>query len=1392
MKRRAKRLVFLLSAIIMVISTFLPPAASATNGGGSSDQTVPTSSANKIDSKVYEQLEKTDEVSFIVTLRDQVDTATVAKEAKKKANGKSATAQQKKHIVRSEVLTELKANAHQKQGKVLDVLGQEKQKGKVKKFKSYYIINAVSFTGTKEVVEKIASMNEVEKIYVDEIRQLGPEVDASQAEADANIEWNVSQVGAPDAWKLGIDGTGTVVASIDSGVQWDHPALKEKYRGYNAADGTVDHQYSFFDAVSGQTAGYDDNGHGTHVTGTMVGSEPNGKNQIGVAPGAKWIAAKAFNAQGQGPDSTILAAAQWILAPGGRVDMAPDVVNNSWSGGPGIDEWFIEIVRTWRAYDIFPVFAAGNASFLRPNGPGTIATPANYPESFAVGATDKENKMGDFSFQGPSPYGEIKPDVTAPGVKIRSAVPGSGYEGGWNGTSMSSPHVSAAAALLRQGNASLTVDEIEKILTETATPLTDATYPKSPNNGYGHGLLNVYDAVLSVTVGMGTIKGNVTIEGEDADNPVFEHTPVTAADEGMQIDLSILARDNVSVESVALKYKVNDGEWKTIQAERISGNHLSGDYFASIPAGVTEAGTLTYQWVITDFVGNAVTSEEYIVSVSEGLTIGYFEDFETEPVGWELVAQGSTTNWEWGIPTSGPNSAASGQKVYATKLTGNYTNGMREMIVMPSIVVPEGKSYLQFKQWHSFEVSASTGTAYDYGYVMASQNGQEWKPLLMVKGDSTRWLDAQVDLSAYAGQGVYIAFYAFSDSSTTRPGWYIDDVALSADSIGAGTSSASNVALEQTVSMSADTEEEAENPPTLLPLQAYVSVAETGRSATTNPQNGGYSLSHPAGEFTVVAESYGYHPNSQKVQVAGDQDTIADFTLEEKQTGVISGVVTNKLTGEPIAGAKVYLVEDANIEPAVSATDGTFQFTALEGSYTLKVSHPMHYPNDAAISLAPNGETAQNLSMDPIVGYSETIAYDDGTAESLNYMHTKGNGWAVKMSLAEGETRGVLTGGLYKFDGGTRPDPGGTEFLVEVYDATGPNGSPGKKLAGPFEAKAIRSHTEWTHVDLSGEEVIIPGDFYLAYVQKNPFPFIPAINKDTNGAWSGRSYSYIDGVWKQTVKSDGNYMIRAVVSYDEAVPEITSPIDRSFTANGAVKVEGEAQPNTAVHLYNNGVEAAVVTSTQEGRFAADVTLTEGKNSLTAKAVQGSGLTRASNPVTVIVDKTKPVVSIESPADGAQFNTTTVTVKGTVQDQYLDSVTANGVKATVTDGVFEAKLTLEQGDTIISVLAKDLAGNETTATVNVKVDSIAPDIIIQSPIEGETTHKKSVTVQGQVADANLAFVRVNGKEIGVKNGVFTTNVTLASGENIIQIWSKDTFGNETWKQVKVIYASKGGK
>ncbi|MDY0408762.1 S8 family serine peptidase [Virgibacillus soli] len=221
---------------------------------------------------------------------------------------------------------------------------------------------------------------------------------------------------------------------------------------------------------------------------------------------------------------------------------------------------------TWH----FPEFSAGNTTLTNPGGPGSVAVPANYPESFATGATDINDNIASFSLRGPSPYGEIKPDISAPGVNIRSSVPGSGYEGGWNGTSMSGPAVSAVAALLRQVNANISVDDMEQVLIDTAIARTDSQYPESPNNGYGHGIVNAFDAVSSILDGLGNVEGVVTQDGEDNEAPTFEHESVNVTYSEMDLELFVQAEDNISVTSVEVNYQVDGGETKTVPAKQIS------------------------------------------------------------------------------------------------------------------------------------------------------------------------------------------------------------------------------------------------------------------------------------------------------------------------------------------------------------------------------------------------------------------------------------------------------------------------------------------------------------------------------------------------------------------------------------------------------------------------------------------------------------------------------------------------------------------------------------------------------------------------------------------------------------------------------------------------------
>ncbi|MYL40397.1 S8 family serine peptidase [Virgibacillus massiliensis] len=505
-RHRMKAVFSIAASAIMTFSLFTPAVVNAETST-KSNQVVQA----KVSKRLVNEFNDDSKITFLVKFREKADTMRVAKQAKASSQRAQVTAEKAELTQRSAVLTELKETSLDTQQNVRQFLAEEAKKGNVESFKSYHIVNGMAVTATKDTANKIAGFEEVEKVLPNETRELFTAV-RQDAEAPAsriaNVEWNVERIGAPAVWDMGFDGSGVTVASIDTGVQWDHPALKEKYRGYDAASGEVSHDFNWFDATAGEAAPYDDQGHGTHVTGTMVGSEADGSNQIGVAPGADWIAVKAFSATG-GTDADLLEAAEWILAPtdaegNAHVEMAPDIVNNSWGGGSGLDEWYRDVVQNWRAAEIFPEFSAGNTTLTNPGGPESVAVPANYPESFATGATDLNDQLGSFSLQGPSPYEEIKPEISAPGVNIRSSVPGGGYEGGWNGTSMAGPAVSGVVALMKQADSSLTVDEIEQAIISTANPLTDSEFPESPNNGYGYGLINASDAVSSIVPGVGT------------------------------------------------------------------------------------------------------------------------------------------------------------------------------------------------------------------------------------------------------------------------------------------------------------------------------------------------------------------------------------------------------------------------------------------------------------------------------------------------------------------------------------------------------------------------------------------------------------------------------------------------------------------------------------------------------------------------------------------------------------------------------------------------------------------------------------------------------------------------------------------------------------------------
>jgi len=373
-------------------------------------------------------------------------------------------------------------------------------------YRPYYIINMVRVDGHRNRMAHFEQLPGVAQVILNPNRRAYPRsvpypAYVMDSWGAPQTQTNLTTIRAGMAWELGVDGSGIVVAGQDTGVDWTHPALKPSYRGWDGLE--AEHDTNWHDAWDDTVVPFDDDAHGTHTMGTVVGDDGTG-NRVGVAPGAQWIACRNMRS-GIGNPGSYAECFEFFLAPyshggdpfvDGDVGRAPHVVTNSWGCPPeeGCQADTLQpAVEALRAAGIMVVVGAGNDG---PQCRTAGVPPALYDAAFTVGATYKDGDVVggtthdatdivSFSSRGPVD-GRIKPDVAAPGYDVRSSVPGGDY-GRASGTSMATPHVAGLVALIWSADPALIgdIDATEQLICATArpVPVENACTPGSASSG---------------------------------------------------------------------------------------------------------------------------------------------------------------------------------------------------------------------------------------------------------------------------------------------------------------------------------------------------------------------------------------------------------------------------------------------------------------------------------------------------------------------------------------------------------------------------------------------------------------------------------------------------------------------------------------------------------------------------------------------------------------------------------------------------------------------------------------------------------------------------------------------------------------------------------------------
>lgn len=765
-----------------------------------------TLTAGEIDQgleEVFELSEPGEVISTLVFLWEQVDVdGLVAQQNAERAS----LARRNEEVVRT-----LQETAELTQADLVQELTLRQNGAEIAEFEPYWIANMIRVDATEPVIRELAQHPDVKLVYWnmpignietvedekgDDVakdrlarsrRGLSQDV-GGDSTALGGPEAGIDAVRAPEVWSMGFTGEGVLVATMDTGVDGNHPALASRWRGLDPAYAN-NPEWAWFDPITSTTfpQEFGFSSHGTHTMGTVLGGAPG--DQVGVAPGAEWIHAGVIDRGGI--DATIANAIlsfQWMAAPTGDPGDAwaiPRVCSNSWGtvashGHPACDETFWQWIDNSEAAGTIQLFAAGNEG----SSSNTLRRPADRAQkngtvsdyhSVAVGAIDPFNAswpVASFSSRGPSfctPDGSsfVKPNLSAPGVSTRSAVEGGGY-GSKSGTSMAVPHVNGVVALMIEACDVLSNDEIKQILYDTAHDLGTS----GKNNTYGWGMVDAVEAV-----NMAIAQCTIGIQLPDGTPSMLD--PGESASFLVQVTEGT---ESVVPGSEQLFYRTDGGAFNSEPLTPLG----DGLYEADLPV-VSCDDSLEFYVQVEGDGGSVRTSPSNAPDNLYSVLVGHFEITEVHyqdfanglPSGWSATGLWHTTNsCSVGGPCEpGPQYAYYGSSTTCDYDTGNANQGemLSAPIAFPDIAPGESMT-LEF--CYNLETEGST----TWDLAIFSIPGTSVSQQL---SEASQWTTYSVDVTALAGETHTLSwdFDTVDGVLNDFRGWQVDRVRIEVEGL---------------------------------------------------------------------------------------------------------------------------------------------------------------------------------------------------------------------------------------------------------------------------------------------------------------------------------------------------------------------------------------------------------------------------------------------------------------------------------------------------------------------------------------------------------------------------------------------------------------------------------